>query len=203
MESRWVEKCVWLPWGWIPKPQRWGGVLEFHAGLWESGPCELCPGSAGWVLSVWLQLPRFSLRLEGAMWFTKCCDVRSFFFFAPPLMPNSFGAFLEWVLTRVLGNVSGSLMCWSTFHPFLHLSSFLRCLFFGSLRPDFKSFLLQVLILMCRSAGSFSRIMQTYERPGQFKKTFHQSFFCWSLVHFLKARKINSRCQDKPLERQH
>lgn len=69
--------------------------------------------------------------------------------------------------------------------------------FLYSLRPDFKSLSWKVLVLTRCSSGLFSRLMP-YKRPGQFKKTFHHLCFCWSLMQFLKAPKINSHRQDKP-----
>lgn len=69
--------------------------------------------------------------------------------------------------------------------------------FLCSLRPDFKSLSWEVLVLTRCSSELFSRIMP-YKRPGQFKKTFRHLCFCWSLMQFLKAPKINSHRQDKP-----
>lgn len=97
-------------------------------------------------------------------------------------------------------------MHYSTFHPLLRLSDLLQCLlppsFLCSLRPDFKSVLLELLIFYKLFFGVIQQNHATYKRPGQFKKVFHYSlFFCWSSVQFLKARKINSHGQDKPMGR--
>ena len=83
------------PWWWILKPRHCGGMLKCRGSLWERKICLLpWQGTFGYepvVLS-------HKILIKGG----ECDVVREqsvvmSAFSCPPLMPNSFGAFLEWM----------------------------------------------------------------------------------------------------------
>lgn len=83
------------PWWWILKPRHCGGMLKCRGSLWERKICLL-----PWQGKVWLWVCGLShkILIKGG----ECDVVREqsvvmSAFSCPPLMPNSFGAFLEWM----------------------------------------------------------------------------------------------------------
>lgn len=63
------EKCIWLPRRWSLKPQDCGGMLTFHARLWESKTClMLWWARLGWEPVIWAH--KTLVKRWGVMWFT-------------------------------------------------------------------------------------------------------------------------------------
>lgn len=160
-ESLWVEKCIWLPWWWILKPQHCDGRLKFHASLWESKICVLpWQGRLGYepVASA------HKILIKG-----KGCDVvheRSVVMSA--FSCSASNAKQLWGLPGVYAHQCR--MHGSTFHPLVRLSDLPQCVlppsFLRSLRPDFKSVLLELLIFYKLFFGVIPQHHATYKRPG-------------------------------------